>query len=68
MSSDGMTMAWFVDGSGDSGHGSTVKDSTATGTSKRALAAPDDRALIERAQSGDREAFEELVHRYDRNA
>jgi RNA polymerase sigma-70 factor (ECF subfamily) len=31
------------------------------------LAAPDDRVLIERAQSGDREAFEELVHRYDRD-
>jgi RNA polymerase sigma-70 factor (ECF subfamily) len=31
------------------------------------LAAPDDRVLIERAQGGDREAFEELVHRYDRD-
>src|SRR5260370_799603 len=37
------------------------------GASRRALAAPDDRVLIERAQSGDREAFEELVHRYDRD-
>jgi RNA polymerase sigma-70 factor (ECF subfamily) len=31
------------------------------------LAAPEDRVLIERAQGGDREAFEELVHRYDRD-
>jgi len=31
------------------------------------LAAPEDRILIERAQGGDREAFEELVHRYDRD-
>ncbi len=31
------------------------------------MAVPDDRALIERAQSGDREAFEALVHRYDRD-
>ena len=62
MSADGMTIAWSVDGSGDPGEG------TATiGTSGRALAAPDDRALIERAQGGDREAFEALVHRYDRD-
>jgi RNA polymerase sigma-70 factor (ECF subfamily) len=47
--------------------GSAANDSGATGASKRALAAPDDRALIERAQGGDREAFEELVHRYDRD-
>ncbi len=31
------------------------------------MAAPEDRVLIERAQGGDREAFEELVHRYDRD-
>jgi RNA polymerase sigma-70 factor (ECF subfamily) len=31
------------------------------------LAARDDRALIERAQAGDREAFEALVRRYDRD-
>jgi RNA polymerase sigma-70 factor (ECF subfamily) len=30
-------------------------------------AGSDERALIERAQTGDREAFEELVHRYDRD-
>jgi RNA polymerase sigma-70 factor (ECF subfamily) len=67
MSSDGMTIAWSVNGSGDSGLGSAAKGSATIGTSKRALAAPDDRALIERAQTGDSEAFEELVHRYDRD-
>jgi RNA polymerase sigma-70 factor (ECF subfamily) len=61
MSSDGMTIAWSVDGSGDAGGSAVI------GASKRALAAPDDRALIERAQSGDSEAFEQLVHRYDRD-
>src|SRR5579862_7232474 len=34
---------------------------------ERDLAQLDDRALIERAQSGDRVAFETLVHRYDRD-
>lgn len=62
MAADGMTMAWSADGSGDTGEGSAT-----IGTSGRALAAPDDRALIERAQGGDREAFEALVHRYDRD-
>jgi RNA polymerase sigma-70 factor, ECF subfamily len=62
MAADGMTIAWSADGSGDRGEGSAT-----IGTSGRALAAPDDRALIERAQTGDREAFEALVHRYDRD-
>ncbi len=57
-----MTIAWSVDGSGDTGQGSA-----ALGSSSRALAAPEDRVLIERAQGGDREAFEALVHRYDRD-
>ena len=57
MAADGMTIAW----SGDSGEGA------AAGAKGRALAAPDDRVLIERAQAGDREAFEALVHRYDRD-
>ena len=61
MAADGMTIAWSADGSGDAGDSATI------GTSGRALAAPDDRALIERAQGGDREAFEALVHRYDRD-
>ena len=59
MDADGMTIAWSVDGGGEPG--------AALSASGRALAAPDDRALIERAQGGDREAFEALVHRYDRD-
>jgi RNA polymerase sigma-70 factor (ECF subfamily) len=62
MAADGMTITWSGDGCGDRGEGSA-----AAGATRRALAAPDDRALIERAQSGDREAFEALVHRYDRD-
>jgi RNA polymerase sigma-70 factor (ECF subfamily) len=61
MAADGMTIAWSAEGSGDAGEGSTT-----VGASGRSLA-PDDRALIERAQTGDREAFEALVHRYDRD-
>ena len=61
MAADGMTIAWSGDGCGDSGEGA------AAGAKGRALAAPDDRVLIERAQAGDREAFEALVHRYDRD-
>jgi len=61
MAADGMTIALTADGCADPTEGSL------TGASRRALAAPDDRILIERAQSGDREAFEELVHRYDRD-
>src|SRR5882672_11627268 len=61
MAADGMTIAWSGDGCGDRREGAL------TGAAGRALAAPDDRALIERAQSGDREAFEALVHRYDRD-
>lgn len=62
MDADGTTIAWPVDGSGE-----TAPGSGAFASSARALAAPDDRLLIERAQGGDREAFEELVHRYDRD-
>jgi len=61
MAADGMTIAWSGDGCGDRGEGA------AAGAKGRALAAPDDRVLIERAQAGDREAFEALVHRYDRD-
>src|SRR5579862_9754146 len=62
MAADGMTIAWSADGPVDAGGGTAT-----SGTSGRALAAPDDRALIERAQGGDREAFEALVQRYDRD-
>src|SRR6267378_3666809 len=61
MAADGMTIAWSGDGCGDR------REGTLTGAAGRALAVPDDRALIERAQAGDREAFEGLVHRYDRD-
>ena len=47
--------------------GSGAGESATSGASARALAAPEDRLLIERAQTGDREAFEALVHRYDRD-
>jgi RNA polymerase sigma-70 factor (ECF subfamily) len=62
MEADGTTIAWSADSSGNAGPGSET-----IGASARALSAPDDRALIERAQGGEREAFEALVHRYDRD-
>jgi RNA polymerase sigma-70 factor (ECF subfamily) len=62
MAAEEMTMAWSVNASGD------PADSTpALGVARRSLAPSDERALIERAQGGDREAFEELVHCYDRD-
>src|SRR3979490_3186619 len=62
MAADGMTIAWSGDGCGNRGKGSAV-----AGATGRTLAAPDERVLIEHAQAGDREAFEALVHRYDRD-
>src|SRR5258708_19133654 len=61
MAADGMTITWSEDGAGNRAQ------APAAGGTGRALAAPDDRVLIERAQAGDREAFEALVHRYDRD-
>ena len=44
-----------------------MESSSPVGVAGRSLAGSDERNLIERAQGGDREAFEELVHRYDRD-
>lgn len=44
-----------------------MESSSPVGVAGRSLAGSDERSLIERAQGGDREAFEELVHRYDRD-
>jgi RNA polymerase sigma-70 factor (ECF subfamily) len=63
MATDGITISWFGSASGSSG----AESAASIGASGRALAAPDDRMLVERAQTGDREAFEILVHRYDRD-
>lgn len=60
MAAEEMTIAWPHEGS-DLDHASAID------TSGRALAAAEDRVLIERAQGGDREAFESLVRRYDRD-
>ena len=57
-----MTIAWSTNGSADAGQGTAT-----VGPATRVMSAQDDRGLIERAQGGDREAFEALVHRYDRD-
>src|SRR6202171_643599 len=62
MAADEMTIAWSGNVSGD-----PVTGSTSLGVTGRNLGPSEERALIERAQGGDREAFEELVHRYDRD-
>lgn len=62
MAADGMAITW----SGDAG-GDHEEKTSAIGKSGRASANEDDRALIERAQAGDRQAFESLVQRYDRD-
>src|SRR6202162_3906893 len=62
MAADEMTIAWSGSGSGN-----PVGGSTSIGVTGRNLSPSEERALIERAQSGDREAFEELVQRYDRD-
>src|ERR1700751_5739581 len=60
MAADEMTIAWAGNASADSARGSI-------GVTGRNLGPAEERALIERAQGGDRDAFEELVHRYDRD-
>src|SRR3984957_10594553 len=62
MAADEMTMRW----SGNVSTEPVVRSSSMSAT-QRTLDPTDERALIERAQGGDREAFEELVHRYDRD-
>jgi RNA polymerase sigma-70 factor (ECF subfamily) len=62
MAADEMTIAWSGNTSGD-----PVGGSTSLGVTGRDSGAAEERALIERAQGGDREAFETLVHRYDRD-
>jgi RNA polymerase sigma-70 factor (ECF subfamily) len=61
MAADEMTVAWSGNASGDPAGSASIS------VSGRELSAPEERALIERAQGGNREAFEELVHRYDRD-
>ena len=62
MAADEMTIAWSGNGPGD-----PVGGSTSIGVTGRNPGPAEERAMIERAQGGDREAFEELVHRYDRD-
>src|SRR6202795_3362949 len=62
MAADEMTIAWSGTGSGD-----PVGGSASVGVTRGIQAPSEERALIERAQGGDREAFEELVHCYDRD-
>jgi RNA polymerase sigma-70 factor, ECF subfamily len=62
MAADEMTMSWLNNSSAD-----PVGGSASLGVAARNVAPSEERALIERAQGGDREAFEELVHRYDRD-
>jgi RNA polymerase sigma-70 factor, ECF subfamily len=62
MAADEMMIDWSGNVSGD-----PVVGSPSMGVTGRSLVPSEERALIERAQTGDREAFEELVHRYDRD-
>ena len=62
MAAEEMTIAWSGNVSGEPAAGSA-----SVGITGRNLAPSEERALIERAQGGDRDAFEELVQRYDRD-
>lgn len=66
MAAEEMTIAWSGNGSADPVGGSPALG-VVRGVAGRNLAPAEERALIERAQGGDRDAFEELVHRYDRD-
>src|SRR5580700_7256591 len=66
MAAEEMTIAWSGNGSADPVGGSPALG-VVGGVAGRNLAPAEERALIERAQGGDRDAFEELVHRYDRD-
>ena len=66
MAGEEMTIAWSGNGSADPVGGSPALG-VVGGVAGRNLAPVEERALIERAQGGDRDAFEELVHRYDRD-
>ena len=61
MAADGMTIAWSANGSSE-----PVAAPASIGAAGHGLAPSDERELIERAQGGDREAFDELVRRNDR--
>ncbi len=63
MAADEMTIAW----SGRRLRRSRGRVRPPSESRDAISAASEERALIERAQGGDREAFEELVHRYDRD-
>jgi len=62
MAADGMMIAWSVESSGN-----PVEGSAPVGVAGRSVGQSEERTLVERAQGGDRDAFEELVHRYDRD-
>jgi RNA polymerase sigma-70 factor, ECF subfamily len=61
MAADEMTIAWSGNASGD------PVGSASIGVTRGELSPSEERGLIERAQGGNREAFEELVQRYDRD-
>jgi RNA polymerase sigma-70 factor, ECF subfamily len=67
MAADGMAITWSVNGSGDSAEASASLGAAAQNLTPADERALNERELIGRAQGGDREAFDELVRRYDRD-
>lgn len=65
MASDGMTIPWAGDAGGTREEAADL--ARAGRGARRTLSIADERVLVERAQTGDRAAFEELVHHYDRD-